>query len=74
MQNGVTLPAPAQAGTSTSGAWEGIGVLPASLSSGSSVYLIQDDGDVTWYNDGDSSKSGLTSQYMKFLGDTVTWQ
>lgn len=67
VKDAVTLPTP-------EGAWEGIGAVPDPLAAGSSLYLIQDDGDTAWYNDGDTSKSGLTAQYMKFIGDTVTWK
>ena len=69
VKDAVTVPTPAP-----TAAWEGIGAVPDPLTAGSPLYLIQDDGDVVWYNDGDDSKDGLTSQYMKFLGDTVTWK
>jgi hypothetical protein len=69
VKGAVTVPTPAP-----TAAWEGIGAVPDPLTAGSSLYLIQDDGDVVWYNDGDDSKDGLTSQYMKFLGDSVTWK
>ena len=69
VKDAVTLPTPA-----STGAWEGIGTVPADLAAGSPLYLIQDDGDTPWYNDGDTSKDGLTAQYMKFLGDTITWK
>ena len=69
VKDAVNVPTPAD-----TGAWEDIGTVPDPLVAGSSLYVAQDDGDVVWYNDGKTSKDGLTSQYMKFLGDKVTWQ
>ena len=52
------------------GAWEGIVSVPDPLADGSSLELVQDDGDSPWYGDADSatSKSGLPTGLQKDLG------
>ncbi|ACU76284.1 hypothetical protein Caci_7459 [Catenulispora acidiphila DSM 44928] len=77
--DGVATDAPAKDAltmptSAASGAWEIIGNVPDPLVSGSPLSMAQDDGDVVWYNDGKTSKDGLTAQYMKFLRDTLTWR
>ena len=52
------------------GAWEGIVSVPDPLADGSSVELVQDDGDAPWYGDANSatSKGGLPTGLQKDLG------
>jgi hypothetical protein len=52
------------------GAWEGIVSVPDPLADGTSLELVQDDGDAPWYGDADSatSKSGLPTGLQKDLG------
>ena len=65
LQTGVTLP---QLPTATNlGAWETIVSVPDPLSSGATVKLIQDDGDVDWYNTGLTSKTGEQTDLQKDL-------
>ena len=52
------------------GAWEGVVSVPDPLVDGSSLELVQDDGDTPWYGDADTatSKSGLPTGLQKDLG------
>ncbi|HUA49049.1 MAG TPA: hypothetical protein VMA77_27690, partial [Solirubrobacteraceae bacterium] len=52
------------------GAWEGVVSVPDPLTDGSSLELVQDDGDTPWYGDADTatSKSGLPTGLQKDLG------
>jgi len=54
------------------GAWEDIVSVPESLVSGSTVELLQDDGDSVWYADGLTSKTGMPSGLQKDLGRLFT--
>jgi hypothetical protein len=54
------------------GAWEGIVAVPDPLVDGSSVELVEDNGDTAWYGDGATSKSGLPTGLQKDLGRTFT--
>ena len=56
------------------GAWETINTVPDPLVAGSTLTLLQDDGNAVWYNDGNTSKSGLSDDEMKDLGDTFTYE
>jgi Bacterial Ig-like domain (group 3) len=50
------------------GAWETIVSTPDPLVSGAPVQLLQDDGDVDWYGDGLTSKTGTVTDLQKDLG------
>jgi hypothetical protein len=50
------------------GAWETIVSVPDPLTTGSSVKLLQDDGDVDFYNTGLTSKTGEQTDLQKDLG------
>jgi hypothetical protein len=54
------------------GAWEGIVSVPDPLVDGSSVELVEDNGDTAWYGDTSTSKSGLPSGLQKDLGESFT--
>jgi hypothetical protein len=50
------------------GAWESIVSVPDPLVSGTTVELLEDNGDTVWYADGLDSKDGLPSGLQKDLG------
>jgi hypothetical protein len=54
------------------GAWEGIVSVPDQLVDGTSVELVEDNGDTIWYDDGFTSKNGLAPDLQKDLGRTFT--
>jgi len=56
------------------GAWEGIVSVPDPLRSGTQTELVQDDGDVDWYDSGFTAKSkpSLPAGLQKDLGRTFT--
>jgi len=54
------------------GAWEDIVSVPEPLVGGSTVELLQDDGDSVWYADGLTSKTGMPSGLQKDLGRLFT--
>jgi hypothetical protein len=54
------------------GAWEDIVSVPDPLVSGSSVELLEDNGDSNWYADGLTSKTGMPSGLQKDLGRVFT--
>ena len=77
--DGVPADAPKDSSTvlpvgAPTGAWESIDTVPDPLVAGSQLTLLQDDGNVVWYNDGNTSKSGLSDDEMKDLGDTFTYE
>jgi hypothetical protein len=55
------------------GAWETIVNVPDPLVAGASVRLLQDDGDVDFYGDGTTSKTGTTTDLQKDLGVTFSY-
>ncbi|QMU76143.1 hypothetical protein GXW83_10745 [Streptacidiphilus sp. PB12-B1b] len=55
------------------GSWESIGAVPDPLTSGSTVSVLQDNGDTVWYGDGLDSKDGIPADLQKDLGDSVTY-
>ena len=63
-----TLPAGA-----VDGSWESLGAIPNPLVAGSTVSIMQDNGDTVWYNDGLDSKDGIIPDLQKDLGDSVTY-
>jgi hypothetical protein len=54
------------------GAWEDIVSVPEPLVDGSTVELLEDNGDSVWYEDGLTSKSGMPSGLQKDLGRVFT--
>jgi hypothetical protein len=54
------------------GAWEDIVSVPDPLVSGSTVELLEDNGDSDWYQDGLTSKTGMPSGLQKDLGRVFT--
>src|SRR5262249_16344999 len=52
------------------GAWETIVSVPSPLVAGAPIRMLQDDGDVDFYNDGTTSKTGTTTDLQKDLGVT----
>jgi hypothetical protein len=69
----VTLPEdPDPSHVGSAGSWESIYAVPNPLTSASTVSLLQDDGDVQWYENGLDSKSGLLPDLMKCLTQTFT--
>ncbi|HTA36366.1 MAG TPA: hypothetical protein VK761_06590, partial [Solirubrobacteraceae bacterium] len=56
------------------GAWEDIVSVPDPLVSGSTVELLEDNGDSDWYDDGLTSKTGMASGLQKDLGRLFTVQ
>jgi hypothetical protein len=54
------------------GAWEDIVTVSDPLVSGSSVELLEDNGDSDWYADGLTSKTGMPSGLQKDLGRVFT--
>jgi hypothetical protein len=56
------------------GAWETIVSVPDPLVSGTSVELLEDNGDSEWYGDGLTSKTGLPEGLQKDLGRLFTVQ
>lgn len=75
--DGEPADAPALTGTAlpsvADGAWEGIVADPADpLGPGSTVELIEDNGDTDWYGDGLTANSGLLDGLQKDLGRTFT--
>ena len=55
------------------GSWESIVTAPASLVTGGSVELVEDNGDTAWYGDLLTSKTGLATGLQKDLGQTFTF-
>ncbi|MFC4243049.1 DUF3616 domain-containing protein [Gryllotalpicola reticulitermitis] len=55
------------------GAWETIVSVPASLSDGSSIRMLQDDGDADFYADGLTSKTNELTDLQKSLGVAITY-
>jgi hypothetical protein len=54
------------------GAWEDIVTVPDPLAGGSTVELLEDNGDSDWYADGLTSKTGMPSGLQKDLGRVFT--
>ncbi|HXM87630.1 MAG TPA: hypothetical protein VN889_08335, partial [Solirubrobacteraceae bacterium] len=54
------------------GAWEDIVSVPDLLVSGSTVELLEDNGDTDWYGDGLTSKTGMAEGLQKDLGRLFT--
>ncbi len=54
------------------GAWEDIVSVPDPIVGGSTVELLQDDGDSVWYGDGLTSKTGMPMGLQKDLGRVFT--
>jgi hypothetical protein len=54
------------------GAWEDIVSVPDPIANGSTVELLQDDGDSVWYADGLTSKTGMPAALQKDLGRIFT--
>jgi hypothetical protein len=54
------------------GAWEDIVSVPDPIVDGSTVELLQDDGDSVWYGDGLTSKTGMPMGLQKDLGRLFT--
>ncbi|RKR73963.1 beta strand repeat-containing protein [Frondihabitans australicus] len=59
--------------TPNNGSWETIVSVPDSLTTGSQVQLVQDDGTVDWYGDGLTSKTGEATGLQKDLAATFTY-
>ncbi|MCU1526275.1 MAG: hypothetical protein JWP75_38, partial [Frondihabitans sp.] len=55
------------------GSWETIVSVPETLTQGSSVRLVQDDGDTDWYGDGLTSKTGEAQGLQKSLAATFSY-
>jgi hypothetical protein len=58
--------------TVAEGAWEDIVAVPDPLVSGSTVELLEDNGDSNWYADGLTSKTGMPSGLQKDVGRVFT--
>ncbi|SDJ09650.1 Protein of unknown function [Frankineae bacterium MT45] len=79
--DGVAADAPRRTGTTlpqlpsatNQGSWETIVSVPEPLVAGSDLQLIQDDGDVVWYNDGLTSKTGMAADLQKSMGLTLSY-
>jgi hypothetical protein len=54
------------------GAWEDVVSVPEPLVDGSTIELLEDNGDSVWYGDGLTSKTGLVSGLQKDLGRLFT--
>jgi hypothetical protein len=54
------------------GAWEDVVSVPDPLVDGSTVELLEDNGDSDWYEDGLTSKTGMPSGLQKDLGRVFT--
>ena len=54
------------------GSWEDIVSVPDPLIDGSTVELLEDNGDTDWYEDGLTSKTGMASGLQKNLGRVFT--
>ncbi len=54
------------------GAWESIVSVPEPLSSGTTIELLEDNGESVWYADGLTSKTGMPSGLQKDIGRTFT--
>ncbi|MCW2497139.1 MAG: hypothetical protein JWQ77_3063, partial [Jatrophihabitans sp.] len=63
---GTTLPVLPSA--DNQGSWETVVSVPDPLTSGSTIPMLQDDGDVAWYGDGLTSKNGMPSDLQKSVG------
>jgi hypothetical protein len=55
------------------GSWESIVSVPDPLSAGTSVQLLEDNGDTAWYGDGATSKDTLPADLQKDLGRVFTY-
>jgi len=55
------------------GSWETIVSVPSPLVAGSPLHMLQDDGDVDFYGDGLTSKTGEVTGLQKSLGATFTY-
>ena len=55
------------------GSWESIMSVPDPLVSGSSVTVMQDNGDTVWYGDGLTSKTGILQDFQKDLGESLSY-
>ncbi|MFC1409595.1 Ig-like domain repeat protein [Streptacidiphilus sp. N1-12] len=74
LATGTTLPIePSPASTGSQGSWETIVRVPDPLTPGAPLQLLQDSGDVAWYGDTHTSKSGLGPDLMKSLGQTFDY-
>lgn len=71
LATGTTLPIEPAAGNQ--GSWETVVKVPDPLTAGAPLQLLQDSGDVAWYGDTHTSKSGLGPDLMKSLGQTFTY-
>ncbi|HTQ68314.1 MAG TPA: hypothetical protein VMI13_06435, partial [Solirubrobacteraceae bacterium] len=59
-------------GLTAEGAWESIVSVPNPITNGSEVELLEDNGDMPWYETGLSSKNGLAEGLQKDLGRMFT--
>ena len=71
LQTGTTLPLE-PAGVNQ-GSWETLVSVPDPLVAGANVQLIQDDGDTAWYGDTLTSKTGLSPDLDKDLGQVFSY-
>ncbi|MHA6760170.1 Ig-like domain-containing protein [Streptacidiphilus sp. PAMC 29251] len=71
LATGTTLPIEPAAGNQ--GSWETVVKVPDPLTAGAPLQLLQDSGDVAWYGDTHTSKSGLGPDLMKSLGQTFDY-
>lgn len=54
------------------GAWESIVSVPEPITSGTTVELLEDNGETVWYDDGLTSKTGMPMGLQKDLGRVFT--
>jgi Bacterial Ig-like domain (group 3) len=72
IESGTALPL--EPSGANQGSWETIVSVPDPLASGSSVQLLEDNGDTAWYGDTLTSKTGLDAALQKDLGQVFTYQ
>jgi hypothetical protein len=72
IESGTALPL--EPSGANQGSWETIVSVPDPLTSGSSVQLLEDNGDTAWYGDTLTSKTGLDAALQKDLGQVFTYQ
>ena len=53
--------------------YKSIGAVPDPLTSGSTVSVLQDNGDTVWYGDGLTSKTGIAQDFQKDLGESLVY-
>jgi len=72
IESGTALPL--EPSGANQGSWETIVSVPDPLVSGSSVQLVEDNGDTAWYGDTLTSKTGLDASLQKDLGQVFTYE